>query len=73
MASLIRYCEGQLKLVVNRAKSRAALLKSCVFLGYQIDRRGKLVWSEKALHRFKQRVREPERSGDGLPIGQPAG
>ncbi len=58
MASLIRYCEGRLKLVVNRAKSRAALLKSCVFLGYQIDNRGKLVWSEKALHRFKERVRE---------------
>jgi len=58
MASLIRYCEGRLKLVVNRAKSRAALLKTCVFLGYQIDSRGKLVWSAKALHRFKQRVRE---------------
>ncbi|MEZ5305501.1 MAG: reverse transcriptase domain-containing protein, partial [Verrucomicrobiales bacterium] len=31
MASLTRYCEGRLKLVVNRAKSRAALLKTCVF------------------------------------------
>jgi RNA-directed DNA polymerase len=58
MASLIRYCEGRLKLVVNRAKSRAAPLSTCTFLGYQIDRRGKLVWTEKALHRFKQRVRE---------------
>jgi len=71
MANLIRYCEGRLKLVVNRAKSRAALLKTCVFLGYRIDRRGKLVWSEKALHRFKERVREPERSGDGQPGGLP--
>ena len=58
MASLIGYCEGRLKLVINRAKSRAAPLKTCVFLGYRIDRRGKLVWSKKALHRFKQRVRE---------------
>ena len=65
MDSLIRYCEGRLKLVVNRAKSRAALLKSCVFLGYQIDRRGKLVWSEKALHRFKERVREITRRNRG--------
>lgn len=58
MDSLIGYCEGRLKLVINRAKSRAALLKTCVFLGYRIDRRGKLVWSEKALHRFKERVRQ---------------
>ena len=65
MASLIRYCEGRLKLVVNRAKSRAALLKTCVFLGYQIDHRGKLVWSEKALHRFKERVREITRRNRG--------
>jgi RNA-directed DNA polymerase len=65
MAGLIRYCEGRLKLVVNRAKSRAALLKTCVFLGYQIDRRGKLVWSGKALHRFKERVREITRRNRG--------
>jgi RNA-directed DNA polymerase len=65
MAGLIRYCEGRLKLVVNRVKSRAALLKSCVFLGYQIDRRGKLVWSVKALHRFKQRVRDITRRNRG--------
>jgi len=58
MDGLIRYCEGRLKLVVNRAKSRAALLNTCVFLGYQIDRRGRLVWSEKARLRFKERVRE---------------
>ena len=58
MASLIRYCEGRLKLVINRTKSRATVLKSCAFLGYQIDARGKLVWTLKALHRFKQRVRE---------------
>ncbi len=65
MDGLIRYCEGRLKLVVNRAKSRAALLKSCVFLGYQIDRRGKLVWSGKALIRFKERVREITRRNRG--------
>lgn len=58
MESLIRFCEGRLKLVINRAKSRATMLKNCVFLGYQIDRRGRLVWSAKALHRFKERVRE---------------
>jgi len=64
MGSLIRYCEGRLKLVVNRAKSQATQLKHCVFLGYQI-RRGKLVWSEKAAHRFKDRVREITRRNRG--------
>ena len=53
------------RLIVNRAKSRAALLKTCIFLGYRIDRRGKLVWSDKALHRFKQRVREITRRNRG--------
>jgi RNA-directed DNA polymerase len=31
MASLIRFCEGQLQLIINREKSRAAPLKSCAF------------------------------------------
>ncbi len=65
LSSVIRYCEGQLRLVVNRAKSRAAPVNSCVFLGYQIDRRGKLVWSAKALARFKERVREITRRNRG--------
>ena len=68
MASLIRYCEGRLQLVVNRAKSRAALLNSCIFLGYRIDRRGRLVWSERALHRFKERVREITRRNRGHSV-----
>ena len=40
LAALIRYCEGQLQLIVNRAKSRAAPLKQCAFLGYQIEHKG---------------------------------
>ena len=58
MASLIRFCEGRLQLVVNRAKSRAAPLKSCEFLGYRLDNRARLAWTEKAQHRFKERIRE---------------
>ena len=38
LAALIRFSEGRLGLVVNRAKSRAAPLKQCAFLGYQIGR-----------------------------------
>ena len=58
MASLIRYCEGRLQLIVNRAKSRAAPLKSCEFLGYRLNHRAKLAWTVKAHHRFKERIRE---------------
>lgn len=58
MASLIRFIEGRLQLEVNRSKSRAAPLKSCEFLGYRLNSRGKLAWTDKAHHRFKERVRE---------------
>jgi RNA-directed DNA polymerase len=58
MASLIRYCEERLQLVVNRTKSRAAPLKSCEFLSYRLNNRAKLAWTEKARIRFKERVRE---------------
>jgi RNA-directed DNA polymerase len=65
MASLTRFVEGRLKLVVNRAKSRAAPLKECAFLGFRIGARGKLVWTLAAQHRFKQRVREITRRNRG--------
>ena len=58
LASLIRYCEGCLQLIVNRAKSRAAPLKTCEFLGYRLNNRAKLAWTDKAHHRFKERIRE---------------
>jgi RNA-directed DNA polymerase len=58
LASLIRYTEGRLRLIVNRAKSRAAPLKSCEFLGYRLNNRAKLAWTDKAQHRFKERIRE---------------
>ena len=65
MASLIRYCEGRLLLIVNRAKSRAAPLKSCAFLSYRLNARAKLAWTDKAHHRFKERVREITRRNRG--------
>ena len=58
LESLTRFCEGRLQLVVNRAKSRAAPLKSCEFLGYRLNNRAKLAWTDKAQHRFKERIRE---------------
>ena len=58
LASLIRFTEGRLRLIVNRAKSRAAPLKFCSFLGYRLNQRAKLAWTDKAQHRFKERIRE---------------
>jgi RNA-directed DNA polymerase len=57
MQSIGRFVEGRLKLVVNRQKSRAARLSECAFLGFQILR-GRIVWTEKALQRFKERIQE---------------
>jgi RNA-directed DNA polymerase len=68
MASLTRFVEGPLKLVVNQAKSRAAPLKQCAFLGFQIGTRGRAVWTVKAHARFKRRVREITRRNRGHRI-----
>lgn len=65
MASLIGFVEGPLKLVVNRAKSKTALLNQCAFLGFQIGARGRVVWTAKAQARFKRRVRQITRRNRG--------
>ena len=40
-------------------------------LCYQIGYKGKLVWTEKVQHRFKEQVREWERSGHRVSGGEP--
>lgn len=65
MASLTRFVETKLKLVVNRVKSKTAPVRQCAFLGFQIGVRGKAVWSAKSRLRFKQRVREITRRNRG--------
>jgi RNA-directed DNA polymerase len=57
MQSVIRFVEVRLGLVVNRQKSQAAPLRRCTFLGFAI-RRGKVVWTDKAHQRFKERIKE---------------
>lgn len=57
MESVTRYVEQRLGLVVNRQKSQAAPLTRCTFLGFAF-RRGLVFWSEKAIKRFKERIRE---------------
>ncbi|MCX6976314.1 MAG: hypothetical protein NTZ94_18920 [Verrucomicrobia bacterium] len=70
MKSLTRFIEGSLKLVVNQRKSQAARLKQWAFLGIQIEWRGKVMWTAKALARFKQRIREITSRSRGHKVGQ---
>jgi RNA-directed DNA polymerase len=57
MQSVTRFVEARLGLVVNHQKSQAAPLHRCTFLGFAI-KRGKVVWTDKALWRFKERIKE---------------
>jgi len=68
MASLSRFIEGKLKLVVNKVKSRTAPLRQCAFLGFQIGAAGKAVWTQKAHARFRQKVREITRRNRGQNV-----
>jgi len=52
-----RFIEGRLALIINRAKSKAARLCECTFLGFRMHR-GKLRWTDAAVQTFMQRVRE---------------
>ena len=57
MASLTRFLEKKLRLMVNPVKSKVAPLSQCRFLGFTF-RRKKIVWSEKSEAQFKRRVKE---------------
>ena len=56
MASVVRFVEGKLKLLVNAAKSRVAPLARCTFLGFRFSR-GEIRWSREAEERFVTEVR----------------
>ena len=57
-----------LRLQVNQAKSKAARLNQCGFLGFEL-RGGKLRWTAHAVQRFKDRVRQitSRSSGRSMP------
>ena len=57
LRTIARFIEGHLALIINEAKSTAARLRECTFLGFGIHQ-GKLRWTNAALRTFKQRVRE---------------
>lgn len=72
MGSVARFIEQRLKLVVNKTKSKVCEIKDAVFLGFTLVK-NQIKWAKKSKTKFKARLREPERSGDRLPQGSPAG
>ena len=57
MQSITRYLETTLKLKINPAKSKVALMSECAFLGFTIIS-GKVRWTEKSLANFKHKIKE---------------
>jgi len=57
MGSITRYLETTLKLKVNLAKSKVALMSECSFLGFTIKGK-KIRWTEKVFANFKHRIKE---------------
>ncbi len=56
MGSLTRYLEHTLKLKINPAKSRVALMGECSFLDFTVKVK-KIRWTEKSQANFKHRVK----------------
>jgi RNA-directed DNA polymerase len=62
-----RFIEGHLRLRINQAKSQASRLSECTFLGFRLSR-GKLRWTDGAVERFKERIRELTARSNGRNI-----
>ena len=67
MASLRRFIESKLKLIVNEKKSRVVPSGESEFLGFTFARK-KIRWTEKTLHKFKTRIRELTKRNWGVSI-----
>jgi len=69
LENTIRYLEENLKLPVNREKSRAARVKDVEILGFQILR-GKIRVSSKARIKFKDKVRKLTKRNNPISTNQ---
>jgi len=69
MEGISTYLETELRLPVNRAKSRVAPVKDVAFVGFQILQ-GKIRISNKARVKFKARVKELTRRNNPLSMHQ---
>lgn len=70
LQSITKYLSTELKLTVNQTKSQVVKLREASFLGFEIVRAG-IWWTEKSRKKFKDRIREWERSGHRVPGGEP--
>jgi RNA-directed DNA polymerase len=57
LRSISRFIEGRLQLRINWTKSQATRLSAGSFLGFEL-KRGKLRWTDAAVNRLKERIRE---------------
>ena len=62
--SMSRCIEGRLRRRINPIKPKATRLSACTFLGFAL-RRGRLHWTDAAVKRFKERVREITKRSNG--------
>lgn len=69
MDGIVKYLEEELNLPVNKEKSVVSEIKDVPFLGFQILR-GKIRVSEKARHKFKDKIRELTRRNNPLSMYQ---
>lgn len=64
-ASIGDWIEKRLRLRVNRAKSGRGRPWERQFLGFRIDREGRMALAERSVERYKRKVRELWRGGQG--------
>ena len=69
-ASVGEWIERRLRLGVNRAKSGRGGPWERQFLGFAIDREGRIKLAERSLERYKRKVRELWRGGQSLTSTQ---
>ena len=69
LRSVGQFIEIKLSLIINQTKSKAVRLGDCTFLGFRMSR-GKLKWTDAAVCRFKERVREITKRSNGKSMWQ---
>jgi RNA-directed DNA polymerase len=70
MESISRYLREKLKLKVNEKKSAVAKPRERSFLGFSIGKGGSIHVSDKAIQRFKERIRELTQRTRGRSLRQ---
>lgn len=69
MNNISRFLERRLKLQVNVEKSKVVKATECEYLGFTFPR-GRIVWSDKSLRRFKMKIRELTKRSWGISMAK---